>query len=99
MDYKLTEQEQATLNSLRDKGAFGVGWLLWWEGTSMEFSGWCCDKREIPSDEAAYALMVQRGLKELGEKWDVPWYCVVVTLAERFQTADTLAAILAALGE
>ncbi len=112
-NYPLTTPEQATLDSLREEGAFGLEYNEGWHDNNApqlisdeesDFDGTC-------SDEAAYALMVQRGLKELGEseakhhdqplRWNTPitlaLYKVRIIMLE--ENCDILAAIIAALKE
>ena len=99
MTYKLNDAEQATLDSLREKEAFGLHWL----DTPVPGQGGCArwyDRNQIVTawyyDEAAYALMVHRGLKELGAKWDGDWRITIDMLTCMKKTPDILAAILAA---
>lgn len=113
MKYQLDTAEQATLDSLREKGAFGLEWhagrkhwtqRLCYYNDELQYEG--CRHIEL-TDEAAFALMVRRGLKELGAKWKLDWYNTVgrVALDARLKQIDgnvpidILSAVLAALKE
>lgn len=92
--YKLPPPEQATLDSRRDKGeVFGLVCRKdgWWYYANTSFG--CL------TDDAAYALMVQRGLKELAEMWNLPFFETLHLIASRLRPGctDMLAAIIAAL--
>ena len=102
-NYKLTAPEQATLKLLREKGkVFGLEYRR--HQCSTYYMSWFSERNEL-SDEAAYALMVQRGLKELGEMWRVQGCFAEYStdaLLKRLAffcvpRRDLLAAILAAL--
>jgi len=97
MTYKLTTAEQATLDFLREKGeVFGLTWKTIILLTYFERYYWIDSDGLSYGDEAAHALMVRRGLKELGEGMHKIWQEVLAVLYYHTED-DILAAIVAAL--